>query len=182
MTLLLLQMARILTPELAAFYEAYYMAKGIKLVKGQLAKEFKGDGKVGLAANCLHLACVQLFSNAVRTVQLSSNPVLESHKMQMDLVVTCLIEPYLNRYSTRISYAGAVCLICALELVNCHCTDSSGSAQLWLQHVCPVLCLVTVHPCLLTLGARGCWLLSLFCQSCDGLCVTYVCCRCPVLC
>eukprot|EP00879_Flechtneria_rotunda_P012381 GHRR01012929.1.p1 GENE.GHRR01012929.1~~GHRR01012929.1.p1 ORF type:complete len:306 (+),score=104.79 GHRR01012929.1:2353-3270(+) len=39
-------MARILTPELAVFYEAYYAAKGIKLIKGQLAKEFKGDGKV----------------------------------------------------------------------------------------------------------------------------------------
>lgn len=42
----LLQMARILTPELAGFYMAYYEAKGIKLLKGQLAKEFKGDGKV----------------------------------------------------------------------------------------------------------------------------------------
>jgi hypothetical protein len=39
-------MARILTPELAGFYEAYYEAKGIRLVKGQLAKEFKGEGKV----------------------------------------------------------------------------------------------------------------------------------------
>lgn len=40
------QMARILNPELASFYEAYYTAKGIKLCKGPLAKEFKGDGKV----------------------------------------------------------------------------------------------------------------------------------------
>jgi hypothetical protein len=46
--LLLLQMARILTPELASFYEAYYSTKGIQLVKGQLAKEFRGDGQVRL--------------------------------------------------------------------------------------------------------------------------------------
>eukprot|EP00882_Tetradesmus_deserticola_P012891 GHRQ01013663.1.p1 GENE.GHRQ01013663.1~~GHRQ01013663.1.p1 ORF type:complete len:335 (+),score=159.41 GHRQ01013663.1:183-1187(+) len=39
-------MARILTPELAVFYEAYYSAKGIRLIKGLLAKEFRGDGKV----------------------------------------------------------------------------------------------------------------------------------------
>lgn len=32
----MLQMARILTPELAAFYMAYYEAKGIKLLKGHL--------------------------------------------------------------------------------------------------------------------------------------------------
>ncbi|KAF6255444.1 monodehydroascorbate reductase [Scenedesmus sp. NREL 46B-D3] len=39
-------MARIFNAELAAFYEAYYAAKGIRLLKGQLAKEFRGDGKV----------------------------------------------------------------------------------------------------------------------------------------
>lgn len=38
------QMARILSnAELAGFYEAYYAAKGIKLVKKTLAKEFKGE-------------------------------------------------------------------------------------------------------------------------------------------
>jgi hypothetical protein len=39
-------MARILTAELAGFYEAYYAAKGITLIKQKLAREFKGDGKV----------------------------------------------------------------------------------------------------------------------------------------
>jgi monodehydroascorbate reductase (NADH) len=38
-------LARLFTPELAAFYEAYYAAKGIKLVKKSLVKEVLGDGK-----------------------------------------------------------------------------------------------------------------------------------------
>eukprot|EP00775_Hariotina_reticulata_P008424 gene8424-8607_t len=41
-------MARLLTPELAAFYEAYYQAKGIKLIKGRLTKAFQAAGKGSL--------------------------------------------------------------------------------------------------------------------------------------
>jgi monodehydroascorbate reductase (NADH) len=50
-------MARLLTPELAAFYEAYYQTKGIKLIKGRLTKAFQADGKVMTTASilCHHL-------------------------------------------------------------------------------------------------------------------------------
>jgi NADPH-dependent 2,4-dienoyl-CoA reductase/sulfur reductase-like enzyme len=37
-------MARLLTPQLAAFYEQYYAGKGISLVKGVMAKGFAGEG------------------------------------------------------------------------------------------------------------------------------------------
>lgn len=51
-----LQMARILSnADLAGFYESYYAAKGIKLIKKQLAKELKGEnGKVGHKATRAH--------------------------------------------------------------------------------------------------------------------------------
>lgn len=39
-------MERFFTPEIAAFYESIYQDKGIKLVKGELAVEFMGEGKV----------------------------------------------------------------------------------------------------------------------------------------
>lgn len=37
-------LARLLTPQLAAFYEAYYGAKGVTLVKGAVGKELTGEG------------------------------------------------------------------------------------------------------------------------------------------
>jgi hypothetical protein len=55
-----LQMARILTAELAGFYEAYYVAKGIRLIKQQRAKEFKGDGKVRFSSSGHSIRHMQL--------------------------------------------------------------------------------------------------------------------------
>lgn len=41
-------MERLFTPEIAAFYEGFYAAKGVKILKGDLVVGFQGtDGKVG---------------------------------------------------------------------------------------------------------------------------------------
>lgn len=41
------RLARILTPELAEFYGAYYTERGIKLAKGTCAKAFAAGDDVG---------------------------------------------------------------------------------------------------------------------------------------
>lgn len=70
-------MARLLTPQLAAFYEQYYAGKGISLVKGVMAKGFAGEGgqvcvcmgggggggAVCLVAVVMH-SCVRLLQDA----------------------------------------------------------------------------------------------------------------------
>ena len=37
-------MPRLFTPEIAGFYEDFYAEKGIKVIKGNYAKSFKGEG------------------------------------------------------------------------------------------------------------------------------------------
>jgi monodehydroascorbate reductase (NADH) len=47
------------TPELAAFYEGYYEAKGVTIVKGPRATEFEKDesGQVSSNPNNYHKEC-----------------------------------------------------------------------------------------------------------------------------
>ena len=59
-------MERLFTPEIAQFYEQYYQDKGVKLMPGSLATEFKGeDGTVSNLLVYNHVTRVMTSSPAV---------------------------------------------------------------------------------------------------------------------
>ena len=75
---------RLFSPEMAAFYEAFYAYEGIKLVKGALAAGFEGDA-AGHVTHTLLKGGDKVASELV-VVGVGARPNVELFKGQLDLV------------------------------------------------------------------------------------------------
>ena len=76
-------MERLLTPELASFYEKFYTDKGIKIIKGALASGFRGEN--GAVTHTLLKDGTELESSLV-VVGVGARPNVELFTGQLDLV------------------------------------------------------------------------------------------------
>ena len=79
-------MQRLLTPELASFYEKFYAAKGITMIKGALAQGFRGDEATGTTVtHTLLKGGVEVESSLV-IVGVGARPNVELFKGQLELL------------------------------------------------------------------------------------------------